>query len=214
MARPPIKSSRSKQTPEKDIRPQRMTGTRKDMIVKAAAKLFREKGYSATGMRDLAGAVGVEAASLYNHIRSKAELLQEICFRVANAFNAQLNDVENRKEWTSLEKLEAIVTFHIHMWVNNIDDVLVTNNESKDLEEPYHTTFQNERKLYVRRLEQILEEGMSAGLIRQVKPYAVVLSILSAVRGIEFWHRTKKNISAKELAESMVTHLVAGLKKS
>jgi hypothetical protein len=33
------------------------------------------------------------------------------------------------------------------------------------------------------------------------------------VRGIEFWHRTKKNINASELEESMIVHLVEGLKK-
>ena len=74
----------------------RKNGNRKEMITLAAARLFREKGFPSTGMRDLAGDVGVEAASLYNHIRSKAELLQEICFRVANEFNAQLLEVEAR----------------------------------------------------------------------------------------------------------------------
>ena len=64
---------------EKDV-------SRKEVILKASAKLFREKGYKAASMRDLAVKVGVEAASLYNHIRSKAELLHDICFNVANVF--------------------------------------------------------------------------------------------------------------------------------
>ena len=45
--------------------------SRKDVIVTKAAALFREKGFKAASMRDLAEAVGVEAASLYNHIKSK-----------------------------------------------------------------------------------------------------------------------------------------------
>lgn len=182
------------------------------MISLAAARLFREKGFPATGMRDLAGDVGVEAASLYNHIRSKSELLQEICFRVANDFTAQLQEVESENSLSSLEKLESIVRFHISMWVNRLDEVMVTNNESKYLEEPYNATFLNERRIYVRRLEQIIEEGVRQGEIREVQPYAVVLTLLSAVRGIEFWHRTKKNISAQELERSMIMHLVEGLK--
>jgi AcrR family transcriptional regulator len=189
-------------------------GSRKDVITLAAARLFREKGFSATGMRDLAVEVGVEAASLYNHISSKSELLQEICFRIANTFTTHLNDVELNDKLDSLQKIEEVIRFHIRMWVDRIDEVLVTNNESKYLEEPYLTTFLNERRIYVRRLETIIETGIKKGLIRKIQAYAVVLTLLSAVRGIEFWHRTKKNISAEELEASMVTNLISGLQKS
>jgi TetR/AcrR family transcriptional regulator, cholesterol catabolism regulator len=189
-------------------------GSRKDVITLAAARLFREKGFSATGMRDLAVEVGVEAASLYNHISSKSELLQEICFRIANTFTTHLNEVELNDKLDSLQKIEEVIRFHIRMWIDRIDEVLVTNNESKYLEEPYLTTFLNERRIYVRRLETIIETGIKKGLIRKIQAYAVVLTLMSAVRGIEFWHRTKKNISAEELEASMVTTLISGLQKS
>lgn len=191
----------------------RKNGSRKEVITLAAARLFREKGFASTGMRDLAGDVGVEAASLYNHIRSKSELLQEICFRIANEFTAQLQEVEGDDSLNFLEKLESIVRFHITMWINRLDEVMVTNNESKYLEEPYLATFLNERRVYVRRLEHIIEEGIIKNQIRKVQPYAAVLTLLSAVRGIEYWHRTKKDISADELEESMIVHMVNGLKK-
>jgi AcrR family transcriptional regulator len=188
--------------------------TRKEIITAAAARLFREKGYSATGMRDLAGEVGVEAASLYNHIRSKAELLQEICFRTANLFTAQLNELENDGQLTSLEKVESVLRSHIRMWVKCPDDMLVMNNEARYLEEPYLSTFLNERRLYVRRLEAIMEEGIRKGEIRPMETYTAVLTLMSVVRGIEFWHRTKKNISAESLEENMVTHYTEGLRKA
>ena len=54
--------------------------TRKDVIIESAATLFKTRGFNAASMRDLAGAVGVEAPSLYNHIGGKSELLQSICF--------------------------------------------------------------------------------------------------------------------------------------
>jgi AcrR family transcriptional regulator len=188
--------------------------TRKEIITAAASRLFRDKGYSATGMRDLAGEVGVEAASLYNHIRSKAELLQEICFRTANLFTAQLNILELDEGMTSLQKIEDILRHHIRMWVSHPDDMLVMNNESKYLEDPYLSTFMNERRLYVRRLESIMEEGIGKGQIRPIETYTAVLTLLSVVRGIEFWHRTKKNITAEALEENMVTLVVEGLRRS
>ena len=191
----------------------RKEGSRKDHISAAAAKLFRQKGFPATGMRDLAGDVGMEAASLYNHIRSKAELLQEICFRIASTFTTHLKEVEADTTMNSFEKLEAVVRFHVRIWIERIDEVLVATNESKYLEEPSHESFLHERRIYVRRLEHIIEDGIRQGQIRHTEPYVVVLTLMSAVRGIEFWHRTRKNLTASELEDHMVSMLVDGLKK-
>ena len=69
--------------------------SKKDIILKKAALLFKTKGFNAASMRELAEAVGVEAPSLYNHIGSKSELLQAICFKVAIEFTTQLDETEN-----------------------------------------------------------------------------------------------------------------------
>src|SRR6478752_6845831 len=108
------------------------TSTRKDVIISKAAILFREKGYSATSMRDLAEHVGVEAASLYNHISSKAEILQEICFRVATNFMSHIEEVEQSKR-TEIEKIEAILRYHIRMMVERYEEVYVSDREWKHL---------------------------------------------------------------------------------
>ena len=87
--------------------------SKKETISKNAAKLFRKKGFSATSMRELAVDIGVEASSLYNHIGSKSELLQIICFKVANDFINQINELE-QVDISVTSKLEKIIRFHIH----------------------------------------------------------------------------------------------------
>ena len=62
------------------------TLSRKQEIYRIAAKLFKEKGYSAVTMRDLAAAVGIKAASLYNHISSKQQILSETIIDIAEQF--------------------------------------------------------------------------------------------------------------------------------
>ena len=47
--------------------------------------------------------------------------------------------------------------------------------------------------------------------MKPVIPYVAVLTILSAVRGLEFWHRSSKKYSQQQMEENMVTHLITGL---
>lgn len=184
---------------------------RKEEIYRVATKLFREKGYNATGMRDIALEVGVEAASLYNHIRSKSELLQQCCFRMAGDFSRQLEEQEKRDPSLALDKLEAVLRFHIRTWVNRLDEVLVATHEGKYLEEPWLTEFMQERRRYMKRIEQIIRQGMDYGRIRQAETYPIMLTIMSTVRGIEFWHRKQKDISPEALENGLVDVIINGL---
>ena len=119
-------------------------GSRKDVIVRKAATLFREKGYKAASMRDLAEAVGVEAASLYNHIKSKSELLHELVFSVANKFVLKMDEIES-ENISSLEKMEKLLRFHITEMINNYEEVYVSDREWKHLSDPYLSNYQNQR---------------------------------------------------------------------
>lgn len=186
--------------------------SKKDLIIKKAAGLFRTKGFMAASMRDLADEVGVEAPSLYNHIGSKGEILQVICFKVAAEFTAQLEETE-KENGTAAEKIEALVRFHISMMANNFDEVFVANNDWKYLDEPFLTNFLNQRRNYEKRMMAIIEAGIKKKEFRNIHPYVAVLTLLSAARGLEYWHKSKKNISAKDLEDDMIRHLITGLIK-
>jgi len=186
--------------------------TKKDIIIEKAAKLFREKGFGAASMRDIAETVGVEAASLYNHIQSKSEILQAICFRVANDFITHLENVERNAELT-LRKMETIIRFHIRMMLEQYEYVYISDHEWRHLPEPYLSNFLNQRRSYRKRLSDILEEGISKNEIKSIDPYVAVLTILSAISGIESWQRSRKSTSAETLEANMVKYLVEGLKK-
>ena len=188
------------------------TSTRKDIIVAKAAKLFREKGYSATSMRDLAEHVGVEAASLYNHISSKAEILQDICFRVATRFVLFIEEIDASQR-SAVEKLEAILRFHIRQMIENYEEVYVSDREWKHLSDPYLSNMQSQRRAYRQRMGAILEEGMRKGDIKSIDASTAVLIMLHAVSGIESWHRSKKRIEGEKLEENMVKILIGGLRQ-
>ncbi len=187
-------------------------GTKKDVIIKKAAFLFRKKGFTGTSMRELAENIGVEASSLYNHIGSKSELLQNICFKVANDFTVQLNETEKATTDTKT-KLENLIRFHIHMMLDLYDEVFVANHEWKQLEEPFLSNFLIQRKLYESRMIEIVKSGIRKKELKNIHPHVAVFTILSAVRGLELWQRHKKNITIKELETNMINQLLNGISK-
>src|ERR1043165_9325216 len=177
---------------------QRKKASKKDLIVQKAASMFREKGFPATSMRDLAESVGIEAASLYNHIQSKSEILQEIVFRIANDCNVHLDSLDDNGS-SNTRKIESLIRFHVQMMLNRFDDYTVMINEWIHLSEPYLTSFVTQRRNYVQKMEAIIDEGIRNKEMKQVLPYVAMLTILSSVRGLEFWHRSNKHISPQML---------------
>lgn len=174
--------------------------------------MFREKGFPATSMRDLADVVGLEAASLYNHIKSKSEILQEIIFRIANDCNVHLESLEDNG-MSNTKKIESLIRFHVQMMLNRFDDYCVMINEWIHLTEPYLTNFTTQRRNYVQKMESIIQEGVTNKEMKPVSPYVAMLTILSSVRGLEFWHRSNKKISPQVMEDNMVNYLINGLKK-
>jgi len=186
--------------------------SKKDVIIQKAARLFREKGFGAASMRDLAEHVGVEAASLYNHIQSKSEILQAICFKVANDFISHLEAVQSSPE-AAIKKLERIIRFHIRMMMEQYEFVYISDHEWRHLPEPYLSNFLNQRRTYRRSLADLIARGIEYGEMQDIDPYVAVLTMLSAISGIESWHRSRKSISPEALENNMVKYLIDGLKR-
>jgi AcrR family transcriptional regulator len=184
--------------------------SKRTTIIQKAAELFKEKSYASASMRELADNLGVEAPSLYNHIGSKSELLESICNSIGESFIQQLEEIARSNEPT-IKKIETIIRFHIRMMVNNFNEVYVANHEWKQLTEPHLSNFLNIRRSYEKGLVQWVEKGIQEKICRDINPYVAVLTILSAVRGLEFWQRNKKNISPQLLEDEMVNHLLNGL---
>ncbi len=184
--------------------------TRKEVIVSKAATLFREKGFKAASMRDLAEAVGVEAASLYNHIKSKTEILHELCFSVANRFVHKIDEVEAENS-DAIIKIEKLLRFHINEMLHHYEEVYVSDREWKHLSDPYLSNFQNQRRIYRKRFAAIIENGINEHQIKKIDAPTAVLIMLHAISGIESWHRSTQKITAEELEENMISILVGGL---
>ena len=154
--------------------------------------------------------MGVEAPSLYNHIGSKCELLQEICFDVAKDFTANMKTVM-ASEKNAAEKTASVISFHIAKMYNDFDKVFVSDNEWKQLHKKEADDFLAQRRAYENAFTGIISDGIGQKLFTKMHPRIATLTILSALRGLELRQQNKKEFSLKELEENMVRHLIHGI---
>ena len=64
----------------------------KEKILKVALKLFSTKGYKATTVRDISGAMGVKQSALYNHFKNKEEILETLISNLTSSAIVTLFD--------------------------------------------------------------------------------------------------------------------------
>jgi len=184
--------------------------SRKQEIVNAAAILFKEKGYSAVTMRDLATAMGIKAASLYNHIQSKQEILATIIIELAEEFTSGMNQIV-RSDLSSIQKLENIISLHIDVTLRNADGLASLNNDWMHLEEENLLYFEKMRQEYEDNFRQIVKKGVDLGEITYNNIEIIVFSTLSTLRTLYLWYPKQQNIDANILKKDMISVLLKGV---
>lgn len=185
--------------------------TKKQIIYEAAARLFRDKGYSATSMRDLAQEVDLKASSLYNHIKSKEEILQEICFNNANRFHQGLNVIQ-AMDISPVEKIKKLIQLHIKIATEDITSITAFNDEWRHLSSPSLEKFIDMRKAYENGFKKIIEQGIQLGELRGLNISTILYTILSSIRWIYDWYQEEKEPKVKQLEEEVMTILINGIK--
>lgn len=185
--------------------------TRRDEIIKTAAKLFKEKGYSAVTMRDLAMAMGMRAASLYNHINSKQEILKAIIISLAEEFTQGMAEIK-KSDQNAIEKLNLIVALHVDITTKNANGMASLNNDWMHLEEQLEY-YLRLRKNYEQDFLGIIKAGISTDEIVDANPEVIMFSILSTLRSLYLWIPKKEEVNSKELARNLTNVLIYGINK-
>lgn len=187
-----------------------LNGTKKDIILKNAAVLFRTKGYKATSVRELADSLGIEAPSLYNHIGSKGEILQDICFEVATDFTLFMNEVLASHN-DAKQKTIKLLHHHLQKLYIDFDKVYVADYEWKQLPKKQLQSFLAIRKQYENNFISIIEEGTTQNIFKNLNTKIVVLTLLSAVRGLELLQNKKNEFTLQALQHTMTNLLLTGI---
>ncbi|MHB1278480.1 MAG: TetR/AcrR family transcriptional regulator [Bacteroidia bacterium] len=188
------------------------SATRKEQIVHVAAELFSQRGYPATSMRDIAEKMEMEAASLYNHIASKEDILYTICFSMADQFISAIDEV-NDIYFNGEEKLRLAVKNHVQILTNKLPEARVFLREWRHLNEENLGRFIALRDRYEKGIETILQTGIDENVFQEVDKKFASLNILSSVNWIVEWYKPNGKMSPAEVADKLCAFMLTGLNK-
>src|SRR5205807_10331090 len=126
-------------------------------ILRTSARIFAEKSYHSTSMRDLSRATGVSLAGLYHYCKSKEELLfliQDHCFgRVLERLEQRTKGINN-----PLEKLRIFIENHLSFFAANMAEMKVLSHEAESLEGDLHKHVSTKKERYAKMARKILRE--------------------------------------------------------
>jgi len=183
---------------------------RKTEIINVAAQLFKEKGYSAVTMRDIAQAMDIKAASLYNHIKSKQEILVLIIIDIAEEFTSVMNEIVTSNV-TSIQKIEKVIELHVNITLRNPDNLACLNNDWMHLEDSDLQYFIKMRSDYEENFRIIVKSGIQNNEIKNLNPEVIVFSTLSTLRTLYLWYNKYKALNEKILKKDLSSILLQGI---
>ena len=186
------------------------TATRKDEIVAVASSLFKEKGYKAVSMRDIAQEMGIKAASLYNHISGKQEILSTLILFLAEEFTRGMNRVVS-SEGKPLDKIRQVIEMHIDITVNHSEALAALNNDWMHLEDEDLVEFIKMREDYEENFRKIVKEGIEVGDLMPRHPEVILFSILSTLRTLYLWYQKRGKLDVNVLKKDMVAVMLQGI---
>jgi len=181
-------------------------------ILKSSAKIFAEKGFHSTSIRDIARATRMSLAGLYYYFSTKEELLfliQEQCFLTLLQRwekNAELhNDARVR--------IRVFVENHLGFFLHNMFEMKVMAREDESLTGEFQEKILLLKRRYVKVLMDLIEEMQSLEGGRGINLRAATFSLFGMMNWIYTWYHPKRDLPLSELIEQMLRIYFFGILK-
>ncbi|HEY7203815.1 MAG TPA: TetR/AcrR family transcriptional regulator [Methylomirabilota bacterium] len=179
-------------------------------ILRAAADLFRERGYQASTVDHIAARLGMSKASLYTHFRAKEEMLAAISRETIEAFTRDLNLVLTSRLGAEA-KLRTVVRQHVQFVIANRSFLTVFFGEEANLPPRFVRSLAAQKDRYDKGVERIVEEGIRSGVFREMSPRLVVFALLGMVNWVHKWYNPRGRWGAEEISAAFLALIEGGL---
>lgn len=182
---------------------------RRAEILHAALRAFREKGYHATTLDDIAEHVGVRKTALYHYFPDKEAILYE-CHLESLAEFGRLMATAGKSSESASERLALVIKEHVRVKIDTLEGSPLAF-EISALSPEHQAEVIEARDKYERGLRKIIDKGVKDGEFRSVDSKLAVFAILGAINWIARWYRPDGAVQAPELGERFADYLVGGL---
>lgn len=181
----------------------------RDAILRAAARLFRDRGFADTGMRDIAAAADLSAANLYHYFNGKDELL---FYCQDRALDRMLEAVAGarRSASSAAERLRLVLVAHVRTVLDDIEGA-TAHLHTESLPPALRAALVRKRDRYEQALRRVIADGVRTGELVDMDPAIVTRAMLGAMNWTVTWFRPEGADSSELVGDTIARFLARGI---
>lgn len=184
--------------------------SRKQIILKEAARLFREKGYIASNLRELAKRAGIQGGSIYHHFGSKQEILFQLMDNtmtdMVTSLSAELEGINDPEE-----QLCRLMRFHISYNVCGPDETYITDDELRNLNADNYLQIIAKRDAYQKLFEEVFLAGCQQQGWSVTDHKLMARAAIQMGTGVASWYKPDGPLSIDQISAQYAELLCKGL---
>ncbi|NWG01673.1 MAG: TetR/AcrR family transcriptional regulator [Syntrophaceae bacterium] len=189
------------------------SGLQKAKMLETARKLFWEKGYNATSMREIAISYGCRPANLYNFFSDKEEILFEVLREEMEQIIHPIEHLEEDDHTNPIEQLRFIIESHLKVTLSyRRSSGLLFDVALDSLSPDKRRIIIDFRDTYDRIIRKVIYRGMETGYFPKVDVRLAGFMIASMITRTRIWFHPKKGVSVTELADFISQFALYGLR--
>jgi AcrR family transcriptional regulator len=171
-------------------------------IRRVALQMFSQRGYDGSSIRDIAEAVGIKGASLYNHFRSKEGILWDLTTTAFVALHEGWNAVrEDLAEASPAEQIAGFVRAHVRYHAEKHSEAAIINAQLSKLSPEHYEDAVKLRREYELILMGLVEDALASGNHAVPDVRLTVFAILQMATGVSTWYRPDGPLGVDELCD-------------
>lgn len=186
---------------------------RRQEILHAALRAFREKGYHGASLGDIAGGLGLQKTALYHYFPDKEAILYECHRRSLDELERaveETREVADEVPQAAADRLARLIREHVRIMIDVLEGSPLAFEVSA-LSPEHEAEVVARRDRYERELRRVVARGVENGEFRPVDPKIATFAILGAINWIARWYRPEGGLGAPELGARFAAYLVGGL---